>query len=512
MSGTSYADRAPAGAWTTDVRAAVAANVAPVGAGVLVLLVGLKSGGYFPTTWGWLGVALAWIAALALLLSNARLGKLELFALGALAAYVAWVALSRVWSDAPGHTLTEVQRDIVYPLALCCALLLVRREAVAVLAGSVAAALSGVVLYGLLTRLFPERLGASDPIARYRLSAPVGYWNTLGILASMAILLAFGFAARGRLWGRPLAAAALVGLAPTLYFTFSRGAVIALAIGLAALFLVDPRRLQTTLAALLLVPLPVVATWRASQYTALTTTAAPLHAATRDGHRLAAIVLALAVVNAVAALVFGLMEPRVPVGIWLRRGYAAGVTCAALAAAALVVGHFGGPARMVERGYDSFRGPPAGSTAAGSDLTRRFSNLSSNGRLPLWEAAWHDAKRRPLVGSGAGGFEWYWAQHQPATGGKARDAHSLYMETFAEMGAIGLVLIVLAILLPLGAILRGRHHRIVPFVVAAYIAFAAHIGADWDWEMPVVILSGVFCAAAIMIAGRRDDGTVAFPP
>ena len=53
------------------------------------------------------------------------------------------------------------------------------------------------MLYGLLTRLFPDRLGVFDSIAVYRLAAPVGYWNTLGILASMGMVLTFGFAARG---------------------------------------------------------------------------------------------------------------------------------------------------------------------------------------------------------------------------------------------------------------------------------------------------------------------------
>src|SRR4051794_14077762 len=58
--------------------------MAPVGAGLLVLLVGANSGGYFPTTWGWAGVALAWVAALALLLAPIRLGRLELASVGAL--------------------------------------------------------------------------------------------------------------------------------------------------------------------------------------------------------------------------------------------------------------------------------------------------------------------------------------------------------------------------------------------------------------------------------------------
>ena len=80
------------------------------------------------------------------------------------------------------------------------------------------------------------------------------------------------------------------------------------------------------------------------------------------------------------------------------------------------------------------------------------------------------------------------------------------METLAELGVVGLALIVLALVLPFGAVVRARRHPMLPFAVGAYVAFVAHIGVDWDWEMPVVILCGLFCAAAILLAGRgRND-------
>ena len=407
MEGTSAAPPV-ASAWAIgriDWRGALA----PAGAGLLVLLVGANSGGYFPTSWGWAGVALAWVAALALLLSSPRLGRLEVAAVAALTAYVAWVALTRIWSDAPGHTLAEVQRDLIYPLALASALLLVRRSAVTMLVGAVATALAAIALYGLLTRLFPERLGAFDSVAGYRLAAPVGYWNTLGIVTAVAIVLAFGFAARGPLAVRALAGAALVGLAPTLYFTFSRGAVIALVLGMVALLLVDTRRLQLSVAALVVLPLPAVATSVASRYDALTTTAAPLAAASHDGHRLAWILATMAVVSGALALALGAAERLVASPVWLPRVYAVAVSAFAAALAVAVLAHFGGPVHVVNRAYDSFRGPSVGSTAAGVNLSNRFSSLSSNGRTTLWNAAWDDFRRSPVVGSGAGSFEWYWA-------------------------------------------------------------------------------------------------------
>ena len=89
-----------------------------------------------------------------------------------------------------------------------------------------------------------------------------------------------------------------------------------------ALLVIDPRRLQLTVAALVVLPLPVAATFLASQYGALTTNAASVAAAAHDGHRLFRVLVGLALLNAVLALVLGFVDGRVAVGSWIRRGYA----------------------------------------------------------------------------------------------------------------------------------------------------------------------------------------------
>ena len=116
-------------------------------------------------------------------------------------------------------------------------------------------------LYGLGTRVLPDRFGGFDSTSfDYRLSAPITYWNGLGIFATMGLLLALGFATRGRNFvSRALAAATLPLFAATIYFTFSRGAWYALALGLIAAIAVDPRRLQFLAIGLLLAPWTVLA-------------------------------------------------------------------------------------------------------------------------------------------------------------------------------------------------------------------------------------------------------------
>ena len=55
------------------------------------------------------------------------------------------------------------------------------------------------------------------------------YWNGLAIFLVVGILVALGFAARGKaLWTRALAAATVPILTSAVYFTFSRGALVAL--------------------------------------------------------------------------------------------------------------------------------------------------------------------------------------------------------------------------------------------------------------------------------------------
>ncbi len=83
-------------------------------------------------------------------------------------------------------------------------------------------------------------MATAPDVSNQRLSFPVTYWNTLGLLAALGIVLAFHLSARLPNAGsrRILAAGVIPLLAATLFFTFSRGAISAGAIGLALYVLV----------------------------------------------------------------------------------------------------------------------------------------------------------------------------------------------------------------------------------------------------------------------------------
>ncbi len=118
-------------------------------------------------------------------------------------------------------------------------------------------------------------------------------------------------------------------------------------------------------------------------------------------------------------------------------------------------------------------------------------------RGDYWHAAWHVIERHPLGGSGAGTYDLAWAAYGDLTRwGEALDAHSLYLETLAELGIVGLVF-VLALLAPaVVAVRSGRLPLGSSAALAGGVAFLVHAGLDWDWEFPAVTVAGIACLAA----------------
>jgi O-Antigen ligase len=462
-------------------------------------------GGYFPATWGWSALALFSIAAVALAAASAvSLSRLELLFVAALVGFTGWIAASLAWSGTP-DTVLEVERALVYVAGMLAVLLVVRRRTVPNLLGGVLAAIVLASGYGLATRLLPDRLGVFDPTAVSRLAEPLGYWNALGIFAAMGALLAVGFAANARtLPVRALAAAAPGVLIPTVYFAFGRGPWIAFGIGIAAAVALDPRRLRLTLIVLLLAPAPALAVWLGSRSHALTRNQPKLsQAAVHDGHRLFVAILLLAAVTAAAALAFAYAERWIRLGTVIRRMYGLALLLALAAALGGIFVRYGGPETIAKRSYEAFKAPPVGITQPGANLNRRLFSFSGNGRYDLWRIAWRDREDHPVLGSGAGTFERYWLRHRPLEG-NVHDAHSLYFETLAELGPPGLALLLFALAVPFVAAVRARRHPLVPATFAAYIAYVAHAGVDWDWEMPAVTLTGLLCGAALLVAARKE--------
>jgi O-Antigen ligase len=458
---------------------------------------------YFPSAWNWAALGLAWAAGLALAFaSRIELSRAELALLGALGALAIWIALSLAWSPSTPETVDEVQRVLVYVTGAAAFLLLARRTTVALLIAALLTAVTGVCAYALATRLFPRELSA-DVFGGYRLSTPVGYWNGLGLLAAFGVLLALGLAASERhAVERALAAAALPVLLCTLYFTFSRGAWVALAVGGLLAIALDPRRLRLVTTALALAVTAGLAIWLASRSTSLTHRGSTLDAAAHEGHRLAAWIGVLAALAAATAIVLHVAERRIRVPASVRRAYASALSVLAAAGLVAALAAGGGPVHLAKRGYNDF----TSSLAPSTNLNERLFSLSSHGRTELWHAAWRQFEAHPVGGGGAGGFEQYWNRNRPSIQ-TVKDAHSVYLETLAELGIPGLLLLVAVLALPFAGV-RARGQPLVPVALGAYGALLVHFAYDWDWELPAVTLTGLFCGLAALVAARGESRTV----
>jgi O-Antigen ligase len=478
-----------------------------LGLGALGLTLGLASanGGFFPTSWGWAMLPAFWATAVALLVrERIVLRRLELVFLGAVVAYAGWTWLSLLWTGSVTETVPEGERALVLVAAVAAVLTLAERRSTRSLLGGVLAAIVAASAYGLGTRLFPERLGSLDQLAAYRLAAPIGYWNGLGIFCALGILLAFGFALRGRATvARAGAAASLLVLVPTLYFTFSRGAMIALAIGLLAAFALDPRRLQLAAGSIALAVPPALAVGLASRDRALTRRFSAQLAASHQGHRLAAELFVLALLEAGLVLAFARAEQRILVGRGTRRAFAAGLGGATVATLIAVFAIWGSPPTLARTVYHDFSAPPPKRVA---DLNRHLFSLSGTWRIDLWRVALKDVAAHPLLGSGAGTYDRSWLRHRPTARLSVLDAHSLYLETLAELGSVGLALLLTLLAIPLVAAVRARRHPLVPLAFGAYVAFLVHAGVDWDWELAGVSVAALLCGVACLIAARAVRG------
>jgi len=471
--------------------------------GAFVAVAGLAAanGGYFPTSWGWSALAFFFAAAAALILrSTVRLGRMELAFLGLVTALVGWTWLSSLWSIDVASSVLEGQRGLVLVGASVAVLALAPARPVRPLLGAVVAATTLDCAYALATRLFPARIGSYDPLAVYRLNTPIGYWNGLGVFAAIGAVVALGFAARGRSpVTRALAAASLLVLVPTQYFTFSRGAWLALFAGLVVLFALDSRRLQLAAVSICVLPWPVLAVAIASSYSALTRQNSVLPRAAHDGHRVAFALLVLAILAAVAALLAQLVERNFSFGTTVRRVFAGVLIAAVLVADGAGIARYGSPATIARKAYDSFTSSPTSTT----NLNTRLFTLSSTGRTALWHVAWLQAKSHLLVGDGAGTYARYFLVHRTNTQ-QVQNAHSLYLETLATLGIVGLALLVGALAMPLVAAVRRRSHPLVPVAGAAFSVYLVHAIADWDWQLAGVTLAALLCGLACLLALRED--------
>ena len=203
----------------------------------------------------------------------------------------------------------------------------------------------------------------------------------------------------------------------------------------------------------------------------------------------------LIVLAALAALALDMVEERrqLAAGRRLRRALVAAAVFLIAVTLALAFARYGSPATIARHGWHSFTGGDGGS---GANLNGRLFHLSGTGRIDHWRVAAREVAAHPWLGSGAGTFSEYWFQLRPSTV-IVHDAHTLYLETLAETGPVGLAFVVLL----LGSLAVGTVRSRSPLAAVAFgacVAYSLHAAEDWDWEQPALLLAVAFPALGVL--------------
>jgi hypothetical protein len=450
------------------------------------------SGGYFEEP-RLVAAIVAWavviLAALTVKrpLPSSRAGWL---ALGGLAGLAAWTGISITWAPLRGPAFEDFQRLLMYVGMLLAAVALLRSRAAA---RAIDPALAGgalvVTLYGLSNRLLPGIVHLSHSAsAGGRLEQPLTYWNAMGLLAALGFVLSArigGDPSRPESW-RAAATAACVPLGVAVYISFSRGAIVALALGLAVLILAMPTRTQLrALGVVLGAVIPAVIA--AGLMPGVRGLSGSLGAREAEGAVMLVVLAALCGAGAFAHTRFVRTAPpallrmprRTPVYVALA------VVIVAGAALASALHEKGGPTN-----------PAFGANA------RRLGSVETN-RTAYWGVALRTFSHHVLKGDGSASFQVNWLRERKIFD-PAKDAHSLYIETAAELGLVGLALLA-SLLWGVGESAVWAHRRLPELSagwIAALCAWAIHAGLDWDWEMPAVSLIALLLAGALIAWGE----------
>ncbi len=314
-------------------------------AGVACLITFLAKGGLnldsMTTTEIVLTLASGVAVAVAVVLTPATRSLVEgpkygLWPAALLIAFTALSGLSVVWSVQPDASWQDAGRLLAYSGVFGASVALVRLapERWPAILGGLTLAATIVCAYALATKVFPGRLAPAVTYAR--LEEPYGYWNAIGLAAALGAIACLWLGARraGHALLSALAYPAMGVMGVTLMLAYSRGALIALTVGLALWFCIVPLRLRG--ASVLIVGglgAAAVVGWDFSRH-ALTTDNIPLAQRATAGHQLGVLLLVMVLLLAIAGIAIGFLTSRRPLSRATRTR--AGAILLALIALALV--------------------------------------------------------------------------------------------------------------------------------------------------------------------------------
>jgi O-Antigen ligase len=411
---------------------------------------------------------------------------------GASLAGLAAIALASVaWASDQGRAFEEAVRASAYlglfTLAVCTASAGGRRQWIA----GLTVGLGAVSILALLSYLQPGLLDSGElerliPSDAGRLSYPIGYWNgAAALLATAVILLAYSGARAPERWQRSLAAAVIPIALLGIWLTSSRGGAAAAVIGIVVLVAATGGRSRLLLGIMIGAAAGAVLIVAAEQMGDLTSGVADA-ARRADGDRMSVLAFVVALAAGGAAWLLDGAAPR----LLISRRAATGLAVLAIVG----IGAGAAVANPAER-FREFKAPPAEVETPGSAQHSE----SSSGRWQFWSEAVDAFESAPVAGIGAGAYEDWWARNAtiPVF---VRNPHSLPLQEGAELGAVGVALL----LAFCGAVGLAAFRRIsagtggdAGLLLAVLVTLGISAAIDWTWEIPAVFAPAVASAGLL---------------
>jgi Flp pilus assembly protein TadD len=397
------------------------------------------------------------IAAAVILMPRGR-RVYGLWPVGLLLAFAALSALSVVWSVQPDASWQNAGLMFAYSAVFGAAVVLARAAPArwpAVIGGVTLAAVV-VCGYALLTKVFPSWLDAHGIYAR--LQAPYGYWNATGLTAAMGVIgcLWLGARRKGHALLSALAYPAIGLLIVTLMLAYSRGALAALLLGLALWFAVVPLRLRG--AAVLIVgalAAGLVVAWDFSR-SALSSDSVALHARVVAGRQLGALLLAMLLLLALAGLAIGFAAGRRAPSRRTRNNAGAVLLSILVLAVVAFVGALAvshrGLTGSISHGFNTLTNTHAPVPA---ETPGRLTAIGSV-RAVYWNEALKVFQAHPALGAGARSYGTASLRYR-SEDLEANDAHGFVVQTLADLGLVGLAIVLALLLAWIAAAGRAGH-------------------------------------------------------
>jgi tetratricopeptide (TPR) repeat protein len=437
---------------------------------------------------------------------------------GLMAALTGLTALSVIWSVVPDTSAANQMLSYLAVFAGAAALARLAPGRWPAVLGAIA--LSAVALGGwaLLAKVFPDTLASNNTYGR--LQAPFGYYNAVGIAGVLGLPACLWAGAR-RDRGRRVAGLAAPGIAlclSALVLSASRSADAAAVVVLAGWLAFVPLRLRSAvMLAIGGAGAAAICAW-ALGHSALTTDGPLTPAVDSAGHTFGPVIAIVLVLVTVAGVAGAWAMDHRTVSAEVRHRVGTGLVVLVCLIPLAVVGAVAASSRGLT-GEISHAWTTLTNTKGGAANTPGRVLEFGSSRPLYWHQGLDVGSHALLKGVGASGYGTARLRYT-TDAAKSDQAHSYIIETFADLGLIGVAIMLALLIAWIAAALRPLASRArwsalpeaqrfereaMAALALIVVGFGIQSSLDWTWYFPGVVVPVLLCAGWLVGRGPLSD-------